>query len=73
MSTISNQPGGDYGVHTTQCGNASMLLAPAVSCWEAGRWELTRSSLRRNSTSVQRPEPSPCESELLAGASAKTR
>jgi hypothetical protein len=60
MSTISNQLGGNYRVHTAQCGNASMLLAPAVNCWEAGRWELTKAALRRNSTSVDRPEPSPC-------------
>jgi len=56
MSTISDQLTED--VHTTGGGNASMLVAPTVSCWEAGRWELTRATLRRNSTSVHRPQPS---------------
>src|SRR5262245_30688758 len=60
MSTISPQLDGQYGLHTTQCGNASMLVAPAVSCWEAWRWELTRAAVRRNSTSVHRSEPSSC-------------
>src|SRR5262247_2662478 len=58
MSTISPQLDRQYGLHTTQYGNASMLVAPAVSCWEAWRWELTRATVQGNSTRVHRPEPS---------------
>src|SRR5262245_17086267 len=58
MSTISPQLDRQYGLHTTQYGNASMLVAPAVSCWEAWRWELTRATVQGNSTRLHRPEPS---------------
>jgi hypothetical protein len=50
-SNTSNQYDGDYRVHTHERGDASMLLAPAVSCWEAWRWEVTRAMLRGSSAS----------------------
>jgi hypothetical protein len=60
MSNISNQHDAHLYVQANESGNASMLIAPPVSCWEAGRWELTRASIRRSSTSsMHRPKTSP--------------
>ena len=50
-SNTSNQYDGDYRVHTHERGDASTLLEPAVSCWEAWRWEVARAMLRGSSTS----------------------
>jgi hypothetical protein len=50
-SNSSHQHDGDYRVHTHERGDASMLLAPAVSCWESWRWEVARAMLRGSSTS----------------------
>jgi hypothetical protein len=52
-SNSSHQHDGDYRVHTHELGDASMLLIPAVSCWEAWRWEMARAALRRGPTSFK--------------------
>ena len=44
MSNISKQHDGDLDIQTNEIRNLSMLIAPTISCWEAGRWELTRAS-----------------------------
>jgi hypothetical protein len=49
MSNISNQHDGKLDMQTNETGNVSMLIAPTISCWEAGRWELTRARLQRSS------------------------
>src|SRR5215510_16227252 len=40
---------GDLDIQTNEIRNVSMLIAPTISCWEAGRWELTRARLQRSS------------------------
>jgi hypothetical protein len=50
-SNISNQVDGDYRMRTDESGDVSLALVPAVSCWEAWRWELTRAALRGSCTS----------------------
>jgi hypothetical protein len=50
-SNVSNQHDSEYHVHTDESGNASVSFAPAVSCWEAWRWEVARAMLRGSSTS----------------------
>jgi hypothetical protein len=50
-SNTSNQVDGDCRVNAHQSGDASMPLVPAVSCWEAWRWELTKAALRGSCTS----------------------
>jgi len=49
MSNISKQHDGDLDIQTNEIRNVSMLIAPTISCWEAGRWELTRARLQRSS------------------------
>ena len=49
MSNISKQHDGDLDIQTNEIRNLSMLIAPTISCWEAGRWELTRARLQRSS------------------------
>jgi hypothetical protein len=58
MPNTSNQHERHLCVQMNETWNASMLVALPVSCWEAGRWELTRAMLRTNSD-MHRPEPSP--------------
>jgi len=58
QSNVSNERYEGYHVHTDESRDVSTLLAPAVSCWEAWRWELTRAALQRSST------PSLGENEL---------
>ncbi len=48
MSNISNQNDGHLDVQTNETRNVSMLITPPISCWEAGRWELTRARLQRS-------------------------
>jgi hypothetical protein len=50
QSNASNEHDEGYHVHTGERGDVSTLLAPAISCWEAWRWELTRVALQRSST-----------------------
>jgi hypothetical protein len=49
MSNISNRHDGNLDIHTNETRNVSVLMAPPISCWEAGRWELTRARLQRSS------------------------
>jgi hypothetical protein len=49
MSNISNQHDGHLDVQTNETCNVSTLITPLVSCWEAGRWELTKARLQRSS------------------------
>ena len=49
QSNVSNEHDEGYRVHTGERGDVSTLLAPAISCWEAWRWELTRAALQRSS------------------------
>jgi hypothetical protein len=49
MSNISNQHDGNLDTQTNETRNVSMRIAPTISCWEAGRWELTRATLQRSS------------------------
>jgi hypothetical protein len=47
ISNISNQHDGDLDMQTNETRSVSTLIAPTISCWEAGRWELTRAKLQR--------------------------
>jgi hypothetical protein len=58
MSNISNQHDGDLDMHTNETRNVSMLITPTISCWEAGRWELTRARLQRSSNASLGPTSS---------------
>ena len=44
MSNISTQRDGRGCEQTDESGNAPMLIAPSVSCWETWRWEAIRAS-----------------------------
>jgi hypothetical protein len=60
MSNISNHLDEHLYVHTNESESASMLVAPLISCWETGRWELIRAELRsRAMSSMHRSELSP--------------
>jgi hypothetical protein len=60
MSKISNQHDEQLCRQTNETGNVSTLISPSVSCWEAGRWELTKASVRKSlMTSMPQPELAP--------------
>jgi hypothetical protein len=44
MSNISTQRDGRGCEQTDESGNAPMLIAASVSCWETWRWEVIRAS-----------------------------
>jgi hypothetical protein len=46
MSNISTQRDGRGCEQTNESGNAPMLIAPSVSCWETWRWEVIRASMQ---------------------------
>jgi hypothetical protein len=54
MSNNSNQHDGNLDMQANETPNVSMPAAPTISCWEAGRWQLTRARLQRSSDASPR-------------------
>jgi hypothetical protein len=55
MSNISKQHDGDTDIQTNEIRNVSKLIGPTISCWEAGRRELTRARLREDEQCEYQP------------------